>query len=134
MAESSDDHGRGPMSATRRPVTIDVQVIGGPVAPMDEAYAWEQVDYLCRNSRRAMHCARLHLCGGVDDTGRSTAAVDGVVVLDDDRVICAGAVSTTMREAIDQLASRLRRRLLSSRDRERSLQPRSRAAAATVSL
>jgi hypothetical protein len=124
---------RARTSVSRRPVAIDVDVIGGAVAPVDQAYAREQVGYLSRHSSRAVQCGRVHLCASVDDAGRSIAAVDALVVFDDAVVICAGAVSATVREAIDQLSSRLRRRLPGEREREWSWQPRSYAGAAGVS-
>lgn len=131
MAECIENS-RARLSMSRRQAAIDVGVIGGPVAPMDEAYAREQVAYLTRHSARAVQCGRVRLCACVDDGGRSVAAVDGLVVLDDADVICAGAVSTSMSEAIDQLLARLRRRLMGDVERVWSPSPRSRAAAAAA--
>jgi hypothetical protein len=89
-----------------------IEVVGGSVAPIDEAYASEQLGYLWRHSPRAMQRGCAHLCVGEDDIGRSTATVDGYLVFDNDLLICAGAVATTMRDAIDQFSARLRRRLI----------------------
>jgi ribosome-associated translation inhibitor RaiA len=50
--------------------------------------------------------------------GRSNATVDAIVMLDGERVICAGAVAATIREAVDQLAVRLHTRLTSLRARD----------------
>jgi hypothetical protein len=45
-------------------------------------------------------------------------------------VICAGAVATTMLEAIDQLSSRLRRRIMALRGRDEGSSSRSHGMAA----
>lgn len=127
------------LPADRHPVLvgsmrIDVEVVGGRVAPVDEAYARGQLDYLRRNSSRAVQCGSVRLCAGdgADVHEPSNAAVDAVLVLDADLLVCAGAVGTTMRAAIDEVASRLRRRVSGDRE-ELSRQRRSRAAVTAVS-
>jgi len=66
---------------------IDVEVVGGPVPPTDQAYAWEELGDLRRESPRPMRHGLAHLCAGVDVNGRSIAAVDAFLVLDPDLVI-----------------------------------------------
>jgi hypothetical protein len=102
---------------------IEVEVVGGPVPPTDQAYAWEELGDLWGESPRPMQHGRAHLCAGIDVNGRSIAAVDAFLVLDPDLVICGGAVAPTMREAIDELSLRLRRRLFRLRGREPSPRP-----------
>jgi len=55
---------------------------------------------------------RAHLFALVDDHGRSMAVADAVLVLAGDVVICAGAEATTVHAAIDDLAARLNRRIM----------------------
>lgn len=111
---------------------IEVEVIGGPVASVDQAHAWEELGDLWRESPRMMQRGCAHLCMGIDDDGRSIAAVDAFLVLDGDLVICAGAVAPKMRDAIDHLAGRLRRRVIQVR--ERAIPPPARSQRTTAGV
>jgi hypothetical protein len=104
-------------------VTIELRVVDGPVAPVDEAYAREQVSELWRHSPRPIRYGRTDLWSAECGIGRSVAAIDAYVVLEPDVLVCAGAVGPTMRAAIDELASRLRRRLMERREAGPSPQP-----------
>jgi hypothetical protein len=92
-------------------LTVSVEVIGGSVASGNVAYATEHIEQLCRHAPGAVDC-RAHLFALVDDRGRSMAIADAVLVLAGDVVICAGAEATTVRDAIDDLAARLNRRIM----------------------
>jgi hypothetical protein len=124
MAENAGDRGRGWRNVHRRSVRIELRVVDGPVAPEDEAYAREQVSELWRQSPRPIRCGRTDLWTAECGIGRSMSAIDAYVVLEPDVLVCAGAVGPTMRAAIDELSSRLRRRLMEHRDAEPSPQPR----------
>jgi hypothetical protein len=133
MAEcAAGDQGPATTSVNRRPLPIDVEVVGGPVSFVDQAYAWEELALLWRLSPRAVKCGCAHLCAGFDDDGRSVAAADAFLVLDDDLVICGGAVAAMMRDAINHLSARLRRRVMELRQRD--LQSSSRAQATTAGV
>ncbi len=96
-------------SADQRTVTLEV--VGGTVASENVAEATERIEQLCRHAPGAVDC-RAHLFALVDDDGRSRAIADAVLVLAGDVVICAGAEATTTRDAIDDLATRLERRIM----------------------
>ena len=92
-------------------MTVSVEVIGGTVASGNVAYATEKIERLSRHAPGAVDC-RAHLFALVDDHGRSMAVADAVLVLAGDVVICAGAEATTVHAAIDDLAARLNRRIM----------------------
>jgi ribosome-associated translation inhibitor RaiA len=117
---------------TERQDNASVEVGGGHVIPADLEYAWDRVRALCGYSPRAVQHLRMHLCTDIDGDGRSSAVADAILVVDGDVVICAGAVATTMLEAIDQLSSRLRRRIMALRGRDEGSSSRSHAMAATT--
>jgi hypothetical protein len=126
-------HEEAPTSANRPPLPIAVEVVGGPVGSSDQAYAHEKLAYLGRHSPRAMQWGRALLCLRVDGDGRSTAAVDAVLVLEHDLVICGGELANTMRDAIDQLSARLRRRVVGLREPDSTTRARMSARGAGVS-
>jgi ribosome-associated translation inhibitor RaiA len=101
--------------------TVTLEVVGGTVASGNVAYATERIEQLCRHAPGAVDC-RAHLFALADDDGRSMAIADAVLVLAGDVVICAGAEATTVRDAIDDLAARLDRRImmLGPRDERRA--------------
>jgi hypothetical protein len=127
-------HEEAPTTANRRPVPIAVEVVGGPVGSLDQAHAQEQLAYLGGHSPRAMQWGRALLCLRVDGDGRSTAAVDAFLVLEHDLVICGGEVANTMRDAIDQLSARLRRRVVGLREPDSTTRARISARGAGVSI
>jgi hypothetical protein len=99
-----------------RPLHLGVEVAGEPVAPSDLAYAWEQMRDLSRLSPRTVQWGRTRLSAA--RVGRARTAADAILLLDGDLVMCAGSVAPTTREAIDQLAGRLRRRINALRERD----------------
>jgi ribosome-associated translation inhibitor RaiA len=97
-------------------VTVSVEVVGGTVASGNVAYATEKIERLSRHAPGAVDC-RAHLFALVDDHGRSMAIADAVLVVAGDVVICAGAEATTVHAAIDDLAARLSRRIMTLDER-----------------
>jgi ribosome-associated translation inhibitor RaiA len=107
-------------------VTVSVEVIGGTVASGNVAYATEKIERLSRHAPGAANC-RARLFALVDDHGRSMAIADAVLVLAGDVVICAGAEATTVHAAIDDLAARLNRRIMTFGAGDERLAPESQA-------
>ncbi len=107
-------------SADRKTVTLEV--VGGTVGSGNVAYATERIEQLCRRAPGSVDC-RGHLFALVDDHGRSMAIADAVLVLAGDVAICAGAQATTVRDAIDDLAARLDRRIMTPRATRRTAGP-----------
>jgi len=109
-----------------------IEVVGGDVIPADLEYAWDRAHALCGHASRAVQHFRMHLYTDVEADGGSTGVADAILVFDGDVVICAGGVATTMSEAIDQLSSRLRRRMTALGRRHEERSSRSPAMAATT--
>ena len=98
---------------------VAVQVAGGLVAPSERRHAAEVVGSLCRSSHSAR--GRVVLYAHTEADGSTAASADAVLVLDEYRLLCAGSIATTMREAIDGLEARLRRQVIELRDQEHAL-------------
>lgn len=111
---------------------MSVEVVGGHVAPADLQYARGRARRLCEHAPRAIRHFRTRLCADMDGDRRSSAVADAILVLDGDIVICAGAVAPTMCEAIDQLCSRLHRRITARPERDEGLRSPAHAMAATT--
>jgi hypothetical protein len=87
------------------------EIIDGPVAPTDRVHAFDVLRGICRCAPRAVQSARARLTS-VPEGGPSPLAIaEAILVLDGGLIVCAGSEATTMREAVDDLAARLRRRL-----------------------
>ena len=87
------------------------EIIDGPVASIDRVYAVDRVRDLCRAAPRAVRRVRTRLTSPPGSTPEWQAAAEGTLLLDGDRIVCAGVTATTMREAIDLLMVRLGYRL-----------------------
>jgi ribosome-associated translation inhibitor RaiA len=87
------------------------EIIDGPVAAMDRVYAFDRIRELCRTAARAVNRARTRLTVPPHPIGDRPAAAEATLVLDGGVLVCAGATAATMRDAIDLLMARLRKRL-----------------------
>jgi mRNA-degrading endonuclease toxin of MazEF toxin-antitoxin module len=99
---------------------VRVEVAGGRVPFAECAYADEVIGALCRQARRAR--GRVVLSAQTNPGGSTAATADAILVLDEYRLLCAGAVATTMREAVDELETRLQRQVIDLGEREHALQ------------
>ena len=91
------------------PSPVRVEVAGGFVDPIERSRAQAMVASVCRRSRSAR--GRVALCARTDPLGSATASADAILVLDDYRLLCAGAVGASTRDAIDELGARLYRQV-----------------------
>jgi hypothetical protein len=87
------------------------EIIDGPIAPLDRVYAFDRVRDACRTSPRPVRRAHLRLVAQPRRSGRRPAVAEGTLVLDGGVVVCAGVVAATVREAVDDLVARIRRRV-----------------------
>jgi hypothetical protein len=87
------------------------EIIEGPVAAVDRVYAFDRVRDACRSAPRTVRRARARLFTQPHPTGRWPSIAEGTLILDGGVVVCAGVAAGTLREAIDLLTARLRRRL-----------------------
>lgn len=108
---SPDQEPRLPEGSSVDQLTVSVEVIGGTVGSGNVAYATEKIEQLCRHAPGAVDC-RVHLFALVDEHGRSVAIADAVLVVAGDVAICAGVEAATVPDAVDDLAARLDRRIM----------------------
>ncbi|HZP27310.1 MAG TPA: hypothetical protein VFC99_00025 [Acidimicrobiia bacterium] len=87
------------------------EIIDGPVAPLDRVHAFDALRSICRRAPRPVRSARARLTSVPEGGAAPLAIAEAILVLDGDVVVCAGSEATTMRDAVDDLAARLRRRL-----------------------
>jgi hypothetical protein len=110
MAQACDE-GAVPGLRPELDVPMLSEIIDGPVAPLDRVHAFDVLRTICRRAPRPVCSARARLTS-IPEGGPSPLAIaEAVLVLDGGLVVCAGSEGTTMREAVDDLAARLRRRL-----------------------
>jgi hypothetical protein len=100
------------------PSPVRVEVAGGFVDSTERGRAHALIASVAQSSRRVR--GRVVLFAHPDSVG-SAASVDAILVLDDYRLICAGAVGSSIREAIEKLEAQLHRQLAELSERERNL-------------
>jgi hypothetical protein len=79
------------------------------VDPIERSRAQAMVASVCRRSGSAH--GRIVLCARTDPVGSVTASADAILVLDEYRLLCAGAVGASTRDAIDGLEAWLHRQV-----------------------
>ena len=111
MAEALVDPTDVPELRPELDVPMLSEVIDGPVAPLDRVHAFDVLRAICRRSPRPVESARARLTSVPEGGATPLAIAEAILVLDGGLVVAAGSEGTTMREAVDDLAARLRRRL-----------------------
>jgi hypothetical protein len=101
------------------PSPVSLEVAGGFVARSDRLHAHDVVASLCGCRRHAR--GWVVLVSQTEPNGSTAASADAILVLDECRLLCAGSVATTMRDAIEGLAARLWRQVLALHERQRPL-------------
>jgi hypothetical protein len=91
------------------PSPVTVEVAGGFVALDERGYADEIVRSLCRRAGSAR--GRVVLAVRTSSDGSTTTSADAILVLDEYRLLCAGAAANTTKEAIEALDARLQRQV-----------------------
>lgn len=87
------------------------ETVDGPVTAADRTYAFAEIRSIYRDVPRAVHSVRTHLAVQPHAADDRRAAADCSMLVDGALIICAGAVATTPRDAVDHLTSRLRHRV-----------------------
>jgi ribosome-associated translation inhibitor RaiA len=96
------------VQALKEPPTVTA-IIDGPVPGLDGFYAFDEVRKLSQRAASAVCGAQMRL--GLQTYPRPVAIAECVVILESGTAVIAGAVASTMREAVDELMMRLHRRL-----------------------
>jgi hypothetical protein len=86
------------------------EIIDGPIASVDRVYAFERIRAICRETPRAVERARARLTAQYP-RGDSPATAECWLLLEGGLIVCAGVAANSMRDAVDALMARLRRRL-----------------------
>lgn len=95
---------------TRPDPTITEIVIEGPVTAGDRIYAFDVIDSIFRGTSCVEHL-RANVSKHPRPTGDELATADCILIMAGTRMVCAGAVAATVREAVDGLRARLDRHL-----------------------
>jgi ribosome-associated translation inhibitor RaiA len=117
MKQPTDSEGAAMNDVLPSPVTVEVA--GGSVPPNERGYADEVVQSLCRRAGSAR--GRVVLAVRTNADGSTTTSADAILVLDEYRLLCAGAAATTMKEAIEALDARLQRQVSGLREHQHAL-------------
>ena len=103
-------------------------MIDGPIEPAERIQVFDELRKVCNGSTKPVIRAAARLFSDPTTRPRPVAIAECVLVVDDGTVVVAGAVATTMRQAIEVLTVLLRRRLRDSTSRETGLEVRTAAA------
>jgi hypothetical protein len=87
------------------------EIIEGPVTATDRVYAFDKIRELYPTAPSAVRRARARLTKQPHPRGTWPATAECTLVLEDGLIVCAGAIGTGVRDAVDELTTRLRRRL-----------------------
>jgi hypothetical protein len=96
---------------TRESEPAMTEIIQGPVVAADRIYVLDEIRGICRAAPRAVRRARLGLSVAPQPTYDGLATADCSLLVEGALIICAGAAANTLREAVDVLSARLRRRV-----------------------
>jgi hypothetical protein len=99
-----------PTSQTSLEATM-TEIIEGPITATDRVYAFDKIRELYPTAPSAVRRARTRLTTRPHPTASWPATAECTLVLEDGRLVSAGAIGTSVRDAVDELTRRLRRRL-----------------------
>ena len=91
--------------------TTVTEIIEGPITAADRVYAFDKIRGVCRGAPRTVRRARARLTARPHPTGSWPATAECTLLLEDGLIVCAGVVGTSVRDAVDALTTRLRRRV-----------------------
>jgi hypothetical protein len=87
------------------------EIIEGPITATDRVYAFDKIRELYPRALSPVRRARARLTARPHPTGSSPVTAECTLVLEDGLIVSAGAIGSSVRDAVDELATRLRRRL-----------------------
>jgi hypothetical protein len=87
------------------------EIIEGPIAATDRVYAFDKIRGLYPRALSPVRRARARLTSRPPPTASWPATAECTLVLENGLIVSAGAIGTSVRDAVDELATRLRRRL-----------------------
>jgi len=87
------------------------EIIEGPITATDRVYAFDKIRQVYPRAPSVVRRARARLTAQPHPTGSRPATAECTLVLEDGLIVSAGAVGGSVRDAVDELTTRLRRRL-----------------------
>jgi hypothetical protein len=87
------------------------EIIEGPITATDRVYAFDKIRELYPRALSPVRRARARLTARPHPTGSWPVTAECTLVLEDGLIVSAGAIGSSVRDAVDELATRLRRRL-----------------------
>jgi hypothetical protein len=96
-------------------------IIDGPVSALDRTYAFEELRKLSHRAATPVDRARARLFSEPTTHPKPVAVAECALVMEGGKIVVAGGVGSTVREAVDEMMVRLRRRVdeIAIRDHER---------------
>jgi hypothetical protein len=91
------------------------EIIEGPIAATDRVYAFDKIRQVYPRAPSAVRRARARLSAQPHPTGSWPATAECTLVLEDGLIVSAGAIGGSVRDAVDELTTRLWRRLAAPR-------------------
>jgi ribosome-associated translation inhibitor RaiA len=104
------------------------EIIEGPITATDRVYAFDKLRELYPRALSPVRRARARLTARSHSSGSWPASAECTLVLEDGLIVSAGAIGSSVRDAVDELTTRLRRRLVAPAPRARTARGGSRLA------
>jgi ribosome-associated translation inhibitor RaiA len=87
------------------------EIIEGPITAADRVYAFDKIREVYPRAPSPVRRARARLTARPQPSGSSPATAECTLVLEDGLIVSAGAIGSSVRDAVDELITRMRRRL-----------------------
>jgi ribosome-associated translation inhibitor RaiA len=88
------------------------EIIEGPITATDRVYAFDKIRQVYPRAPSPVRRARARLTARPQPSGSCPATAECTLVLEDGLIVSAGAIGSSVRDAVDELMTRLRRRLV----------------------
>jgi hypothetical protein len=86
-------------------------IIEGAIMTTDRVYAFDKIRELYPRALSPVRCARARLTARPHRTGSWPVTAECTLVLEDGLIVSSGTIGSSVRDAVDELTTRLRRRL-----------------------
>jgi ribosome-associated translation inhibitor RaiA len=87
------------------------EIIEGPITATDRVYAFDKIRQVYPRAPSPVRRARARLTAQPHPSGSWPATAECTLVLENGLIVSAGAIGSSVRDAVDELMTRMRRRL-----------------------
>jgi hypothetical protein len=87
------------------------EIMDGPITATDRVYAFDKIRQVYPRAPSPVRRARARFTAHPHPTGSWFATAECTLVLEDGLIVSAGAIGSSVRDAVDELMTRMRRRL-----------------------